>query len=213
MKTRWIWCALALSSAALAQEAVVALFDGKALTGWTTVAGKPVTTGWEVSDGTIHRAVRAMDIVTEKNYANFDLTFEWKLSSKTNSGLKYRYGKYGQKMIGIEYQLIDSEKPGDNKGKHGIGSLYDLFPPDPKANPKPVGEWNLSRIRAEGKKITHWLNGVKTVDVTVGSPEWDAALAQSKFKETPDFGTKPGKILLQEHGGEVWFRNLQLKPL
>lgn len=189
------------------------LFDGKTLTGWTTVAGKPITTGWEVSEGTIHRAQKAFDIVTEKTYTDFDLSFEWKLAAKTNSGLKYHFGKYGNQMVGLEYQLIDQTQLGDNQGKHSVGGLYDLFAPKPGILPKPIGEWNLSRIVVARNKITHYLNGQKTAEVTIGSPEWQDALAKSKFRDLPDFGAKPGKILLQEHGGEVWFRNLQLTEL
>ncbi|WP_309714968.1 DUF1080 domain-containing protein [Armatimonas sp.] len=189
------------------------LFDGKTLTGWTTSTGKPVTTGWEVQDGTLHRAMRGGDILTEKEYASFDLSFEWKIAPGVNSGLKYHYGKYGQKTLGIEYQLVDAGQKADNQGKHAPGSIYDLFAADPKVLPKPAGEWNTSRIIVNGKKITHLLNGKKTAEVTMGSDEWKAALAKSKFKDAEDFGTKPGKILLQDHGGEVWFRNLKLTEL
>lgn len=211
MKTPWICGALAVASIALAQDTPAPFFDGKTLTGWTTVEGKPIEKGWDVVDGAIHRTERSEDIVTEKTYDSFDLSFEWKVKPGVNSGLKYHFGTYGKKNIGIEYQLIDAEKPGDNLGKHATGSLYDLFAPDPKAKPKPAGEWNQSRILVDGKKITHWLNGVKTVEVTIGSKAWNEALAKSKFKDAPNFGDKPGKILLQDHGGEVWLRNFQLK--
>jgi hypothetical protein len=204
---------LALGAALLLTAEPVSLFDGKTLTGWTTPLGKPITTGWDVQDGALHRAMRGGDIVTEKEYASFDLSFEWKVGAGVNSGLKYHYGKYGQKTIGIEYQLIDAAQKGDNVGKHSVGSIYDLFAADPKVQPKPAGEWNVSRIQVDGPKITHWLNGKITARVTMGSEEWNAALAKSKFRETSDFGTKPGKILLQDHGGEVWFRNLTLTEL
>ncbi|WP_395089327.1 DUF1080 domain-containing protein [Armatimonas sp.] len=204
---------LILGAALLLAADPTPLFDGKTLTGWTTVAGKPVTAGWEVSERTIHRATKAMDIVTAKDYDSFDLSFEWKVAPGTNSGLKYHFGKYGGKNIGIEYQLIDTGKPGDNLGKHGVGGVYDLLAPDPKVTPKPAGEWNVSRIVVNEKKITHYLNGRKSVEVVIGSLEWVAALNKSKFKDAADFGAKPGKILLQEHGGEVWFRNLSLTEL
>ena len=205
--------ALILGTALLLAADPTPLFDGKTLTGWTTVAEKPVTAGWEVSEGTIHRATKAMDIVTTKDYDSFDLSFEWKIAPGTNSGLKYHFGKYGEKNIGIEYQLIDTGKPGDSLGKHGVGGVYDLLAPDPKVTPKPAGEWNVSRIVVNKKKITHYLNGKKSVEIVMGSPEWIEALGKSKFKSSADFGTKPGKILLQEHGGEVWFRNLNLTEL
>ena len=204
---------LALGAALLLSAEPTSLFDGKTLTGWTTPAGKPVTMGWEVQDGTLHRASRGGDIVSEKDYANFDLSFEWKIAPGVNSGLKYHYGKYGTKTIGIEYQLVDASGKADNQGKHAVGSIYDLFAADPKVPSKPAGEWNTSRIVVNGAKITHYLNGKVTATVTQGSDEWKAALAKSKFNDSADFGTKPGKILLQDHGGEVWFRNLKLTEL
>ncbi|MCX6365737.1 MAG: DUF1080 domain-containing protein [Armatimonadetes bacterium] len=204
---------LALGAALLLSAEPTSLFDGKTLTGWTTPAGKPITIGWEVQDGTIHRSARGGDIVSEKEYTSFDLSFEWKVAPGVNSGLKYHYGKYGQKTLGIEYQLVDAGQKADNQGKHAPGSIYDLFAADPKVLPKPAGEWNTSRIIVNGKKITHYLNGKITAKATQGSDEWKAALAKSKFNDAEDFGTKPGKILLQDHGGEVWFRNLKLTEL
>lgn len=204
---------LALGAALLLSTDPTPLFDGKTLAGWTTAGGTPITAGWEVSEGTIHRAGKGGDIVTEKDYASFDLSFEWKLAPGANSGLKYHFGTYGTQQIGIEYQLIDTGKPGDNLGKHGVGGFYDLIAPHPGVFPKPVGQWNLSRVVADGSKLTHYLNGRKSAEIQLGSPAWKAALGESKFKDAPEFGTRPGKILLQDHGGEVWFRNLKITEL
>jgi hypothetical protein len=204
--------ALLTAGTALFAEDAVSLFDGKTLTGWTLTSGKPIAMGWEVADGTIHRAARGGDIVTEKQYHDFILEFEFKVAPKTNSGVKYRWGRYGNQRIGIEYQVADATAS-DTKGKHGIGSLYDLFAPSPNGKSRPTGEWNTAKIIAQGDRIEHWLNGEKVVSVTVGSPEWKDALAKSKFKEQADFGTKPGPILLQDHGTEVWYRNLRIQEL
>lgn len=194
------------------EEAVV-LFDGKSLAGWTMASGKPITGGWEAAtDGTIHRFARAGDIVTERVFRDFELEFEFKAAPGTNSGVKYRYGDYGGKRIGLEYQVEHNPKA---KGptRHTTASLYDLFAPTAATKPLPETEWNRARIVVSGDRIEHWLNGEKRVSVVIGSPEWKSALDKSKFREQADFGAKPGRILLQEHGGEVWFRSLRLKEL
>ncbi len=204
---------LALGAALLLSIEPTPLFNGKTLAGWTTLDGKPITEGWEVSEGTIHRFGKGGDIVTQKDYASFDLSFEWKLAPGANSGLKYHFGTYGGQSIGIEYQLIDPEKPGDSLGKHGVGGFYDLVAPRPGVVPKPVGQWNQSRIVSKGRQLTHYLNGHKSAEIKLDSAAWKAALSASKFREAPDFGSRPGKILLQDHGGEVWFRNVLITEI
>jgi hypothetical protein len=199
--------------AAAVVEETVPLFDGKTLTGWTLANGKPIETGWEVAEGTIHRKEKIGDIVTEKAYENFVLEFEFKAAPGTNSGLKYRWGRYGKQNIGLEYQVIADKNPLDKPTKHTTAALYDLIVPGVPKNPRPATEWNTGKVVANGNTIEHYLNGEKVVAVTLGSPEWSEILAKSKFKANADFGTKKGKILLQEHGGEVWFRNIKITEL
>jgi hypothetical protein len=189
----------------------IMLFDGKTLNGWQRADGKPEIIGWEVAEGAIHRASRATDIVTTAEYLHFELSFAFKVAPQANSGIKYRFGQYSRQRIGLEYQIL-GEAP-VKPGKHDTASLYDLLPPSERHRPKPAGEWNTGKIVAKGDRIEHHLNGKKVVAVTLGSPEWVAALQASKFKGAADFGTKPGAILLQEHGGEVWLKDLKLKPL
>jgi hypothetical protein len=210
-----LYAALSLalvSATALFADDAIALFDGKSLTGWTMANGKPITAGWEASDGTIHRAAKAGDIITEKTYRDFILEFEFKVAPKTNSGVKYRWGRYGNQRIGIEYQIADVAAS-DAKGKHAVGSIYDVFGAKSTTPPRPAGEWNTAKIVAQGDVLEHWLNGEKVASANLSSPEWKEALAKSKFKAQEDFGTKAGPILLQEHGGEVWFRNLRLQEV
>lgn len=191
-----------------------ALFDGKTFGGWTTASGRPVGEGWEVTPaGEIHcLGQNKGDLVTARDYLSFELNFEWKLAPNANGGVKYRWGKYGGQQIGIEYQLLDDPQ-GRDGGKHATASVYDLIAPDPRLRAKPALEWNRSRILARGPRIEHWLNGKRAASVELGKPAWDAALAASKFKNAKDFGTLPGKVLLQDHGGECWFRNLRLREL
>lgn len=193
-----------------------ALSDGHSFSGWTTKAGQSVTAGWEMSDGVIHRQGAGGDIVTVGQWENFELEFEWKVAAKANSGLKYRVADYAPagRDIGPEYQVLDDTGHANGTNpKTSAGSLYDLVPPAAAKKLHPVGEWNQSRIVARARHLEHWLNGEKVVDINLDSPEWRAALAASKFKAAPDFATKKGRILLQDHGDEAWFRNLRLRPL
>lgn len=192
------------------------LFDGKSFAGWTTKSGQPVGAGWEIKDGVIHRSGAGGDIVTTGEWLNFELEFEWKVAPKSNSGLKYRVGNYSPagNGIGPEYQVLDDKGHANGSvPKTSAGSLYDLLAPGAAKKLNPVGEWNMSRIVARGSRIQHWLNGEKIIDVDLGSPEWRDALSHSKFKAAADFAAKKGRILLQDHGDEAWFRGLRLREL
>jgi hypothetical protein len=190
------------------------IFDGKSLDNWSLQNGKPVPSGWEVLDGTIHRKPgknRVGHIVTRREYGDFDLSFEWKIATGGNSGLKYRVRKYGRKLLGCEYQIHDRGRPADGPGNKQTGALYDLFEPDPKRQINPSGEFNASRIVVRGDHIQHWLNGRLIVSATVGSPEWEKRVASSKFDDVPDFArNRLGRIMLTDHGAEVWYRNFRI---
>ncbi len=191
----------------------VALFDGKTLEGWTTLDGKPVTRGWEVVDGTIHRASRGGDIITTGEFGDFDLRFEWKIARGANSGLKYKFTRFDGRWLGCEYQVIDDGKEG-KRTKGSAGALYDICEPNEKKRLRPVGEFNTSRVIVRGSRIEHWLNGEKIIDIDTSSPEWSERIARSKFGKVDGFGKNPrGRIMLQDHGGEVWFRRLTVRRL
>jgi hypothetical protein len=198
---------------------VIPLFDGQTFNGWVTPDGSPVTAGWEVVDGTLHLIGKGAGmILTDREYKDFDLQFEWKITEGGNSGIKYRVKSYGGSMLGIEYQLLDDPKYFDNVlGKGSTGSLYALYAPvgDGDQLPtNPPGEFNSSRIVVRGNQITHWLNGEKLVSATVGSSQWHERVAASKFNNREGFGeNRSGLIMLQEHGSEVWFRNVSLREL
>ena len=196
----------------------VPIFDGKTLNGWTTTDGKPVTKGWEVVDGAIHLntgAGRGGNIVTAKEYANFDFRFEWKISPGGNSGIKYRVRNYGKHTLGCEFQIIDdATSPDGQKPKSGTGAMYDLYPPNANKYLKPVGEFNTSRVVIRGNRVQHWLNGHLIVTVCIGSCDWFQKKAQSKFKDICGFSeNRCGKIMLTDHGSEVWYRNIVLHEL
>ncbi len=197
----------------------MSLFDGKTLSGWVTPDGQPASAGWEVTDGVLHLVGKGSGmILTDQEYRDFDLRFEWKITEGGNSGIKYRVKRYGGAILGIEYQLLDDLKHSEGKiGKGSTGSLYALYAPVSEENQlpaRPPGEFNESRIVVRGHRITHWLNGTKLVSVHVGNANWHARVAESKFKDREGFGeNRSGLIMLQEHGSEVWFRNITIKQL
>jgi hypothetical protein len=149
------------------------------------------------------------NLLTKKNYDSFELKFEWKISEQGNSGVKYRT-KGG---LGLEYQIIDDKSKAATKPSQRAGGLYDLVAaPDDKAL-KPVGEWNSSRIVAKDNHLEHWLNGVKTVEIEYGSPDWIERFGKSKYRKNSSFASKPGPLLLQDHGNNAWFRKLFIREL
>lgn len=191
------------------------LLAGETLDNWMTLDGKPVTQGWEVVDGAIHLnrgKKRAGHIVTRHEYGDFELSFEWKIAERGNSGLKYRVRKYGRKTLGCEYQIYDDGKTGGALGRGSTGSLYALYEPASEMQLNAPGEFNSSRIIVRGNHIEHWMNGLKVVSAEVGSPEWDRRLASSKFAPNPEFSrNRFGRIMLTDHGAEVWYRNIRIQ--
>ena len=210
------------------------LFDGKTTNGWRgAYADKFPAKGWDVMDGmlTIQQSNGSEsesfgDIVTDGEYSDFDLMFDFKLTDGANSGLKYFVVEQKPKpkgsAYGLEYQVLDDDKHPDAKlGRNGnrtVGSLYDLIPASgKKANP--IGEWNTGRVVSKGNHVEHWLNGKKVVDYDRGSANFRDAVALSKYKAPSynangRFGEAPkGHILLQDHGNRVYFRNIKIKSL
>jgi hypothetical protein len=188
----------------------VRLFDGRSLNGWARRDGT-THPGWDVVDGALHRKAGGGDLYYQYELADFELRFQWKISAGGNSGLKYRVRDYNGSWLGCEYQLLDDNA---NRDANKTAGLYDVIdPPDFKPVVKPE-VWNDSRIVVCGNCIEHWLNGIRTVSVTVGSPAWKKAVAASKFANNPDFGeNRVGRLFLQDHGDEVWFREIVLVPL
>jgi hypothetical protein len=196
------------------------LFDGETTAGWRGFHQKSFpTTGWVVENGClIHRKEGGGgDIITVEKYDDFELFFEWKLGPGANSGIKYLITEERAEAVGIEYQLWDQVQEPANEdkapGKHSTASAYDLLAPSP-ARMKAAGQFNQSRIIVQGKHVEHWLNERQVLVFELESPELNAAIAKSKFKGDSGFGKKiKAHILLQDHGGEVWFRQLKIRRL
>jgi hypothetical protein len=195
----------------------IPLFDGSSLRGWTRQNGDPVEAGaWEVVEGALHldpRQGRGGNIVTQREYGDFELVFEWKIAPRANSGIKYRVKDFDGRLLGCEYQIIDDRDYGGLRDVQRTASLYDLYAPRPHHVLRPPGEFNRSAIVVSGSRIEHWLNGHQLVNVTVGDGEWQQRVAGSKFADADGFGeNRAGRIMLTDHGDEVWYRNVFLRP-
>ena len=135
------------------------LFSSDDFSQWTKVSGKPVSYGWTIKNGVVHRKSLTGDIITKEKFKDFDLTFEWKISEAGNSGIKYRT----RKNLGLEYQVLDDLKHRDNKNPtHRAASLYELVAAPDSKPLKKVGEWNKGRIVAKGNQIEHWLEPIQS---------------------------------------------------
>ncbi len=205
------------------------LFNGKDFTGWRQCNGTAMPSNWTIEDG-------AMKVFTApgkqpgqgsdgdilygvKKFRNFELSVDWKTSKMGNSGIFYDVREVPGKPIyyaAPEVQILDNADATDNKlPSHLAGSLYDMLPADPKTV-KPAGEWNTIVITVKDGKVTHTQNGVKVVEYTLWTPEWDKMVANSKFKTFPGFTegiSKEGYIGLQDHGYDIWFRNIKIREL
>jgi hypothetical protein len=199
------------------------LFDGKTSKGWRGFKKNAFPEkGWVVENGWLKRMPGSKgspgpgDIITVDTFDNFDLQFEWKVAPGANSGVKYLVTEDRSGPIAHEYQVIDDERHEDAKvgANRTTAALYDAIAPPANKPLKPAGEINSGRIVVSGMHVEHWLNGVKVVDYELESPALNAAKAKSKFKDEPGWGTKlKGHILLQDHGDEVWFRNIRVREL
>ena len=174
--------------------------------------------GWVVEHGALKHLSQGGggSIVTKSRYREFDFRFEWRVATGANSGVKYFIlEKERRQPIGHEYQIIDDGKHADARrgAKRQTAAFYDCLPAKNRVL-KPVGQFNASRILVNGKQVEHWLNGVMVLNYTLGRSELLQAIAKSKFKNVKGFGqAHRGRILLQDHGDEVAYRNLRIKKL
>jgi hypothetical protein len=194
----------------------VSLFDGKSFAGWTGLDGKTPGAGWSIKDGVLQLDGEGGNLISEKEYSDFDFEWEWKLAEGGNNGVKYWVTKVGGKeWLGIEYQMLDDNKHPDakNGAKRLTASFYDIQAPAVKTPVKSPGEWNQSRIVAKGGKLQHWINGVLVGEANTASDDWKAKLAESKFKEKAGFAPGKGRIMITDHKDKTWYRNLRITEL
>jgi cytochrome c len=205
------------------------LFDGKTTSGWRNFNKKTIGASWTVdaTEQALHlkaeqkpdggwQAKDGGDIITDKEYENYELSLEWKISPCGNSGVIYNVIE-NQKLeyvwqSGPEMQVLDNTCHPDAKiEKHRAGDLYDMIACK-YVTVNPSGEWNQARLVIRDNQVEHWLNGRKVVSFKIHDPSWKKRIAQSKFKDMPFFGTgRKGHIALQDHGDKVWYRNIKIR--
>ena len=212
-----------------AKEGWKLLFDGKTTNGWRGAKlDKFPAKGWVVEDGILKvlagnggESTNGGDIVTTRTYRNFILKVDFKITKGANSGIKYfvdpSMNKGAGSAIGCEFQILDDLRHPDAKlgvkGNRKLGSLYDLIPA-PANKPFDINQFNTAMIVVRGNHVEHWLNGVKLLEYERNNQEWNALVAYSKYKHWPNFGNfTDANILLQDHGNEVWFKNVKILEL
>jgi len=206
----------------------VSLFDGRTLNGWHSYGQSAPGQAWKAENGTIHLDAAGKksyqtngggDLVTDGEYQNYDLKLDWKISPNGNRGIIFNIKedttKYKESWFtGLEMQVLDNDGHPDGKiPKHRAGNLYDLIAVS-KETVKPIGEWNAVEIVNNRGKLDLYLNGEHVVDTRLDDDNWRNLVANSKFKDMPDFAKfQGGRIALQDHGNDVWFRNIRIKQL
>lgn len=194
---------------------------------WTSIRETPFPNdGWQIKkkELILLPGRKGGDIITQKKYADFELKLEFKMTRLVNSGVKYfvhqmENNENGRiEWIGFEYQIIDDFHQDEIRGfddeKGSTAALYLLYAPDENKKLKPLGAWNSMRIKVQGSKIEHWLNGNLVLSVNIDSQEFKKLVQETKFKNYDDFGKKrDGHILIQDHGDQIHYRNIMIKEL
>lgn len=203
------------------------LFANNDFSNWHKYGDGEVGKAWKIENGEVYLDAANKenwqegdggDIVTNEEYGNFHLKYDWKISQNGNSGLIFyvhEAPEYARTYnTGLEMQVLDNDGHPDAKIiSHRAGDLYDLIVSS-EETVKPHGEWNSAEIIANKGKLDFILNGTTVVSTTLWTPEWEALVADSKFKDMPNFGKfKEGKIALQDHGDLVYYKNVMIKKL
>lgn len=207
----------------------ILLFDGRTSNGWRGYNKSEFPSGWDISENALHcnasgrgeaGAKNGGDIIyAAKKFRNFELSLEWKISEGGNSGIFYLAQEIEGKPIwqsAPEMQVLDNIKHRDAADStHVAGALYDMIAA-PRDIVKPVGEWNQVKLIVDKGKVEHWLNGKKVVEYHLWTSDWNEMVAKSKFpKYNPHWAdvAEEGYIGLQDHGDDVWYRNIKIREL
>lgn len=192
------------------------LFDGESLAGWRGFRNEDVPDGWAAKHGTLVRNGSGGDIITIGQYGDFELSIDWRVAPGGNSGIFFHVTEQADAVFktGPELQVLDNA--GHRDGQNVLtsaGANYALIAPASDAT-LALGEWNHVLLRVQDGHVEHWLNDTQLLEYDLGSPEWEALVAATKFTEWPGYGRAGrGHIALQDHGDLVWYRNIKLREL
>jgi Domain of Unknown Function (DUF1080) len=193
------------------------LFDGTSTAAWRGYHEQAFPAGWHIVDGVLTKTGSVHDIISRDQFGNFELTLDWKLSPGGNSGVFYRGTEEYEAIYWTapEYQLLDDAGHPDGKSRlTAAGSAFGLYP-SPAGVVKPADQWNSTRIVVNGNNVQHWMNGQKLLEYDLGSPDWEAKVKASKFKDWPHYGlASRGHIGIQgDHDGTLSIRNVRIREM
>lgn len=193
------------------------LFNGQDMTQWRNYQQTGLNPQWQVQQGAMVLTGKGGgDILTKQQYQQFELQLEWKIAEAGNSGVFVLVDENGKFIYSHapEIQILDNERHADNQlASHRSGSLYDMIAA-PASAQKPAGQWNQLKIRLQQQQLTVWQNQQQTADIQINGPEWQQLLANSKFANWAGFAkAERGHIGLQDHGDQVWFKNIKIREL
>jgi hypothetical protein len=221
-------------------EGFIILFDGQSFNGWRGYNKDTIPGKWIIEDGAIKvngsgqgeaHTAEGGDIIFAHKFKNFELSFEWKVAPGSNSGVLYLAREIKGEPIWIsspEYQILDNDgHPDARLGENGnrqSASLYDMIPANPQ-NAKAIGEWNQGGVLLYKGTVVHKQNGKNVVEYHLWTDKWNELVGNSKFKAGGDFplaydllvnlggDEREGYIGLQDHGDDVWYKNIRIKIL
>lgn len=203
------------------------LFDGQTLSGWHNYKSDKIGPAWKISEGALYldatnkkdwQTMGGGDLITKDEFENYEFSVDWKIEPCGNSGIIFNVvedPKYDYVWkTGPEMQVLDNTCHPDAKiVKHRAGNLYDLIASKTESVHS-AGEWNTAKIISNKGHLELWLNEVKQVETEMFTPEWEAMVKESKFKTAADFGkARKGHIALQDHGNQVWYKNIKIREL
>lgn len=210
-------CSLAIPGPARASAEWQALVRNDGAPAWRGWESPGLPAGWRVADGVLSKDGAVDDLVTDREYADFELELEWKIGKGGNSGIFYRGTREYDHIYwsGPEYQLLDDANAADGASRATAAAAAYAVYASPAGVVAPYGHWNRTRIIVRDKHVEHWLNGRKVVEYALQSPDWNSRVAASKFAAYPHYGLAArGLIGLQgDHPGSLAVRRVRIREL
>ena len=183
------------------RQGFVSLSDGKTFDGWDQSGN------WVIEEGAFYRKSRGGQLTYTAATVpdDFELRFDWKVSESCNSGVYYRPGQ-------VEYQVLDNQgSPYGENARQAAASLFFCMAPSKDAT-RSVGQWNTARIICQGSVIEHWLNDERVLSFDYNDPKWKWYV-ELLAARGGDLTGRKGQLWLQDHGQDVWFRNLRWREI